>query len=372
MLLRLLQARRQLIFHFSFILDIFQLDPDRIWKGAWRWFSEEMLDCCSPLEVVRAEGLTLDEFACTATCSGAKVTASRLPMTDLESETELEAHINLFRNVVSDVCSSTEKKLVVSYNRATLLQTGTGHFSPIGGYHAATDQVLIMDVARFKYPPHWVPLKLLVKSMSLVDPITKLSRGYMLLERSPQHISAVLRVNTGRSQWRQFADSYRGTLLVRLKKGTLQPTSVAEYLKASCDIIKEIQVTEYLVQYVEALDDLAEEHQVYIKQVFEEVGRTRIMKGFREIIEPCCNAFVKRGFKEISSIFMLAQGPIGLEYLPEALRSQVKEFLEEDLEKDLADEVDALRTTLAALSLSCECSAEREKESCHCCQTVRA
>jgi Phytochelatin synthase len=29
-------------------------------------------------------------------------------------------------------------------------QTGSGHFSPIAGYHAATDSVLILDVARFK------------------------------------------------------------------------------------------------------------------------------------------------------------------------------------------------------------------------------
>ena len=36
-------------------------------------------------------------------------------------------------------------------------QTGDGHFSPIGGYDAASDQVLLLDVARFKYPPHWVP-----------------------------------------------------------------------------------------------------------------------------------------------------------------------------------------------------------------------
>jgi hypothetical protein len=29
-------------------------------------------------------------------------------------------------------------------------QTGTGHFSPIGGFHESKDLVLIMDVARFK------------------------------------------------------------------------------------------------------------------------------------------------------------------------------------------------------------------------------
>lgn len=40
--------------------------------------------------------------------------------------------------------------------RAKLGQSGSGHFSPIGAFDRDTDMVLIMDVARFKYPPHWV------------------------------------------------------------------------------------------------------------------------------------------------------------------------------------------------------------------------
>jgi len=46
--------------------------------------------------------------------------------------------------------------LIASYDRASLGQTGNGHFSPIGGYHMERDLVLVLDVARFKYPPHWV------------------------------------------------------------------------------------------------------------------------------------------------------------------------------------------------------------------------
>jgi len=32
-------------------LNALSIDPGRVWKGPWRWFSEEMLDCCTPLEV---------------------------------------------------------------------------------------------------------------------------------------------------------------------------------------------------------------------------------------------------------------------------------------------------------------------------------
>ena len=60
-------------------------------------------------------------------------------------------------------------------------QTGTGHFSPIGGYHAGEDMALILDVARFKYPPHWVPVELLWAAMNTTDDSTGLLRGSLLL-----------------------------------------------------------------------------------------------------------------------------------------------------------------------------------------------
>jgi len=63
-------------------------------------------------------------------------------------------------------------------------QTGDGHFSPIGGYHAAKDLVLILDVARFKYPPHWVPLPLLHAALQPHDPATGKARGYLLLSQN--------------------------------------------------------------------------------------------------------------------------------------------------------------------------------------------
>lgn len=37
---------------------------------------------------------------------------------------------------------------------------------------------LILDVARFKYPPHWVPLSLLWEAMDSVDATTDRPRGY--------------------------------------------------------------------------------------------------------------------------------------------------------------------------------------------------
>ena len=37
----------------AMVLNSLAIDPRRPWKGPWRWFHEEMLDCCHPLERVR-------------------------------------------------------------------------------------------------------------------------------------------------------------------------------------------------------------------------------------------------------------------------------------------------------------------------------
>jgi glutathione gamma-glutamylcysteinyltransferase len=75
--------------------------------------------------------------------------------------------------------------VIASYDRAAMGQTGSGHFSPIGGYHAARDLVLVLDVARFKYPPHWVPAEQLWRAMHALDPATRAARGWINLRRQP-------------------------------------------------------------------------------------------------------------------------------------------------------------------------------------------
>ncbi len=52
---------------------------------------------------------------------------------------------------VMEICSSGDQHLVVSYSRRGFQQTGDGHFSPVGGYHAGKDLVLILDVVSARY-----------------------------------------------------------------------------------------------------------------------------------------------------------------------------------------------------------------------------
>jgi glutathione gamma-glutamylcysteinyltransferase len=81
-----------------------------------------------------------------------------------------------FRNVVETTSKASEFVSIVSYNRGKVGQTGTGHFSPIGGYHPRKDMVLLMEVARFKYPPHWIPLSMLFEATKV--PTASLGRPF--------------------------------------------------------------------------------------------------------------------------------------------------------------------------------------------------
>ncbi|KAF3436123.1 hypothetical protein FNV43_RR23215 [Rhamnella rubrinervis] len=175
----------------SMVLNALAIDPRRKWKGPWRWFDECMLDCCEPLETVKARGISFGKVVSLAHCAGANVEAFRTNHTSIDD----------FRKYVVRCSTSDDCHLISSYNRATFKQTGTGHFSPIGGYHAGKDMALILDVARFKYPPHWVPLKLLWEAMEDVDETTGLRRGFMLISRPQREPGLLFTLSCKHESW---------------------------------------------------------------------------------------------------------------------------------------------------------------------------
>ena len=65
----------------TMVLNALNIDPRRRWRDeagpGWRWWSDEMLpaSCTVPLEQVRAEGTTMDDFARLAVANGARVCA---------------------------------------------------------------------------------------------------------------------------------------------------------------------------------------------------------------------------------------------------------------------------------------------------------
>jgi glutathione gamma-glutamylcysteinyltransferase len=184
----------------AMVLNALEVDPNRQWKGVWRWWSDEMLECAPPAEVIRRRGISFGDFAGLARCNGLDVEAKRGDKITYEE----------FMEDVKRVCSQNvdrphfasedwedqggnaafmqqhpheDESLVVNFSRKTLGQTGDGHFSALAAYDAETDSILVLDVARFKYPSYFVKSRLLFDSMIPVDKETGIPRGYLLLKR---------------------------------------------------------------------------------------------------------------------------------------------------------------------------------------------
>jgi len=165
------------------VLNALSVDPNVRWKGGWRYFGDEgflLSRCCMNEEHIQRVGITMDEFYQLATCQGVNVTMTRW------TEDSVTTGLDDFRQVVqttfsSSFTSSNTQLLVVSFSRASLGQTGDGHFSPLAAYHAPTDSVLVWDVARFKYPPYWTSLSQLYDAMQPQDETTHQSRGWYVL-----------------------------------------------------------------------------------------------------------------------------------------------------------------------------------------------
>lgn len=184
------------------VLNAIGIDPNVRWKGGWRWYgSEEMiLDlCCVNPERVKRAGILMEEFYSLARCQGLRVEMKRpyLPGNNNHPGEEVMTgeyySLDDFRKDIiesaqnppvyssEDVAETEGGFMVVSFSRSALGQTGDGHFSPVAAYSEETDRCLILDVARFKYPPYWVSVKDLYESMRPEDAVTNKSRGWFLM-----------------------------------------------------------------------------------------------------------------------------------------------------------------------------------------------
>lgn len=198
------------------VLNALAVDPGVRWRGGWRYFGDEdvlLSRCCLSQESIRRVGISMPEFAQLAACQGLRVTMKH-PAVDTQDANvvtafvtggmvkEKMATVDDFRRdirsvLVEDSTSISETEsandddddtkdvkgiLVVSFARYALGQTGDGHFSPVAAYHEATDQCLVLDVARFKYQPYWVSVTDLFASTCPTDSVTGKPRGWYILE----------------------------------------------------------------------------------------------------------------------------------------------------------------------------------------------
>ena len=74
-----------------------------------------MLDCCEPLEKVKAEGISFGKVVCLAHCAGAKVEAYRTN----------QSTIGDFRDHVIKCSTSGDTHIISSYHRGVFKQVST-------------------------------------------------------------------------------------------------------------------------------------------------------------------------------------------------------------------------------------------------------
>ena len=131
-------------------------------------------DAILPRDTILKQGITLDQM-------GALVGVQPV---DVAVRHASDTSVDNFRSEASAYLAQPGHFVLVNYLRKTLGQQTGGHFSPLAAYDKETDRFLILDVARYKYPPVWVKADELFAAMNTKDSDNNdKSRGYVLIAR---------------------------------------------------------------------------------------------------------------------------------------------------------------------------------------------
>jgi hypothetical protein len=127
-----------------------------------------------PQETLRKMGMTLDQVGGFISTYGVKAEVRHA------SETSLEE----FRTLARDNLGAPNRHVIVNYLRKSIGQEKGGHISPLAAYDADTDRFLLLDVARYKYPPVWISAVELFNAMNTTDSDNQdRTRGFVLISR---------------------------------------------------------------------------------------------------------------------------------------------------------------------------------------------
>jgi len=90
-----------------------------------------------------------------------------------------------FRQLLRRSLADPADRLLANYDRRALGQAGGGHISPLAAYDPGSDRVLILDVARYRYPAVWVASADLWRAVRTVDRSSGRSRGLLTIQAAP-------------------------------------------------------------------------------------------------------------------------------------------------------------------------------------------
>jgi hypothetical protein len=127
-----------------------------------------------PREILARQGMTLDQLGALLALQGVKVEVHHAGDGGLEA----------FRAAARAALAARDHFVIVNYLRLAIGQQIGGHISPLAAYDSRADRFLILDVARYKYPPVWVAAAELWTAMNTIDPVNDgKTRGWVVVAR---------------------------------------------------------------------------------------------------------------------------------------------------------------------------------------------
>ena len=134
-------------------------------------------DAILPRALLARQGMTLDQLG---------QILSLYPVT-VDVHHAAPGGLDEFRKTASAYLASKDHFVLVNYLRKALGEERGGHISPLAAYDEKADRFLILDVARYKYPPVWVSTSDLFDAMNTTDAANDdKTRGYVLISRGAQ------------------------------------------------------------------------------------------------------------------------------------------------------------------------------------------
>jgi len=136
---------------------------------------DEHTDAILPREVLARQGMTLDQLGALLSLHPATI----------EVHHAEDGGLDGFRSGARDYLAAKDHFVIVNYLRKAIGQQLGGHISPLAAYDAKSDRFLILDVARYKYPPVWATASDLFAAMNTTDSANNnKTRGYVLVTKA--------------------------------------------------------------------------------------------------------------------------------------------------------------------------------------------
>jgi hypothetical protein len=136
---------------------------------------DEKTDAVLPRDLLARQGTTLDQLGALLQLRGVAV----------EVRHAADAGLDAFRAEARAALGAKDHFVIVNYQRKALGERPGGHISPLAAYDEKSDTFLIMDVARYKYPPVWAKASDLFAAMDTIDTVNQgKTRGYVIVAKS--------------------------------------------------------------------------------------------------------------------------------------------------------------------------------------------